>query len=70
MHPVEELDSLLQIARHNGYRIRYEYLGGTGGGVCEYSGQRWLFLDLALNSFELIEMVRKSLRSDPSIVAD
>jgi len=50
-----------------GYRIREEWLGGSGGGQCEFAGQRWIFVDLALNAAEQLEQVAESLRSDPAI---
>ena len=64
---IQQLDALILVAQENGYQIRYEYLGGAGGGLCEFGGRKWLFVDLALNAIETLEMVRTSLLSDPSI---
>ncbi len=59
---IAELDSLIQKARQSGFEIRYEYLGGNGGGICEYAGKRWLFIDLALTAEESWEVLREALR--------
>ena len=66
MKTVEKLDRLLDAARAQGYEIRYEYLGGTGGGRCEFHGRKWLFIDLAWNAIESLEMVQAELHKDPS----
>ncbi len=67
MHTVDLLEQALACAERLGYRARQEWLGGQGGGVCEYSGQKWLFLDLAMNASEQLEQVRLVLESDPAI---
>ena len=54
--------------RHQlGYKTRQEWLGGNGGGACEFAGQKWIFIDLALNAIEQLEQVTDALRSDPGI---
>jgi hypothetical protein len=67
MHTVELLEQSLELAERMGYRIRQEWLGGTGGGACEFSGQKWLFVDLALNAVEQLDQVSSALRGDPGI---
>ena len=67
MHTVELLEQALETARQMGYKIRHEWLGGTGGGACEFSGQKWIFVDLALNAVEQLEQVREALRDDPAV---
>jgi hypothetical protein len=67
MHTVELLEQSLELAERMGYRIRQEWLGGTGGGACEFSGQKWLFVDLALNAVEQLDQVSSALRDDPGI---
>lgn len=69
MSTIEQVDRLIEIAEQLGYRIRYEYFGGTGGGVCEYSNHKWIFLDLGLTSIEQLELLEKTLNQDPSYVA-
>lgn len=45
-----QLEQLIQEARQRGFEVRYEDLGGRGGGVCEFAGKRWLFIDLAVST--------------------
>ena len=65
MSTIEQLDQLVEIAQQLGYRVRYDYFGGTGGGVCEFSGNKWLFLDLALTSAEQLEQLQAALANEP-----
>jgi hypothetical protein len=67
MHTVELLDQALSVAQRMGYGVRQEWLGGAGGGVCEFAGRKWLFVDLSLNVIEQLEQVRKALLADPGI---
>ena len=65
MSTIEQLDQLVDIAEQLGYRVRYDYFGGTGGGVCEFSGNKWLFLDLALTSAEQLDQLQTALANEP-----
>ena len=65
MSTIEQIDQLVEIAQQLGYRVRYDYFGGTGGGVCEFSGNKWLFLDLALTSAEQLEQLLSALANEP-----
>ena len=67
MHTVELLEQTLSVAERLGYRVRHEWLGGTGGGACEFAGRKWIFVDLALNAVEQLEQVRDALLTDPAI---
>lgn len=67
MRTVEKFERIVALAESMGYRIRYEPLAGTHGGVCEFGGNRWLFVDLGLNVDERLELVTDSLREDPSL---
>lgn len=67
MHTVEMMEQLLNTATRLGYRIRHEWLGGSGGGMCEFGGRKWLFVDLALSTTEQLEQVVEALRTDPAI---
>ncbi len=67
MHTVELLDEAITLAGRLGYRLRQEYLGGSGGGGCEIAGQKWIFVDLALNPAEQFEQVAETLRTEPGI---
>ena len=67
MHTVEMLDRSLALAERMGYTIRQEWLGGTGGGACEYGGRKFLFIDLALTVVEQLDQVTTALRDDPAL---
>ncbi|MFK7766319.1 MAG: hypothetical protein AB8B55_03675 [Mariniblastus sp.] len=65
MSTIELIDQLVDIASQLGYRVRYDYFGGTGGGICEFSGNKWLFMDLALTSAEQLEQLKDALANEP-----
>jgi len=65
MHTVELLEEALLSAQRLGYRVRHEWLGGSGGGGCEIKGQKWLFVDLALGPSEQLEQVLDTLHREP-----
>jgi len=67
MRTVELLEQLFVIADQLGYGIRHEWLGGTGGGACEFAGRKWIFVDLALNADEQLDQVAAALQADPAI---
>ncbi len=67
MHTVEVLDRALTVAESLSYRIRHEWLGGSGGGACEFAGRKWIFVDLALTVTEQLDQVLEALRSEPAI---
>jgi hypothetical protein len=67
MHTIELLDQALWVADQLGYKIRQEWLGGSGGGACEFAGQKLIFVDLALNAVEQLEQVTEALQADPAI---
>ena len=67
MHTVELLEEALEVAERCGFKIRHEWLGSVGGGLCEFGGQKWLFVDLSLNAIEQLEQVSEALRQDASI---
>ena len=67
MTSVELLEYAINTAEKFGYQIRYEYLGGVGGGACEFAGKKWIFIDLALTAYEQLEQVQNALVGDPAI---
>lgn len=67
MRTVELMEQLLTVADELGYRIRHEWLGGSGGGACEFAGRKWIFVDLALNTYEQLEQLATALKADPAI---
>ena len=62
---LEQVESWLETARHLGYRVRYDHFGGTGGGVCEFGGQKWIFMDVSLASCEQLALLEESIPKDP-----
>ncbi len=69
MHTVELLEGLKQIAEAAGYTVRQEWLGGVGGGACEFAGRKWIFVDLSLSVIEQLDQIATALRSDISLGA-
>ena len=67
MHTVEMLERLLALAGQMGYVIRQEWLGGSGGGECQFGGRRYIFVDLALSVVEQLDQVAGVLRNDPTL---
>ena len=69
MHVVDALEETLRLAKRIGYRIRQEWLGGSGGGGCEIHGRKCLFLDLSLGPGEQLDQVLDALQHDPDLAA-
>lgn len=67
MRTVELLERTLEQAQKLGYQIRHEWLGGSGGGACEFGGRKWLFVDLALTVDEQLEQICTALRHDSAV---
>lgn len=65
MSTIEQIDQMVNIAEKLGYKVRYDYFGGTGGGICEFSGNKFLFIDLALTSAEQFEILKDALDNEP-----
>jgi len=66
MHAANLLEEALAVARQLGYEIRYECLGGSGGGACHYADKKWMFVDLAAETDDQIERVLQGLARDPA----
>jgi hypothetical protein len=69
MHAVEALEQAVELAKRAGFRVRQEWLGGAGGGLCEIQGRKYLFLDLALGPVEQLEIIASALKSDPEVAS-
>ena len=69
MHTVEMLERLKELAEGAGYTVRHEWLGGVGGGACEFAGRKWIFVDLSLSVIEQLDQVAGALQADPRIGA-
>lgn len=67
MHTIATMERLIALAETMGYEVRYENLGGVGGGRCAWGRRKCLFLDLALNPIEQLEQLRAALLEDPSL---
>lgn len=67
MHTVETLERLKELAEQAGYTIRHEWLGGSGGGKCEFAGRKWIFVDLSLSVVEQLDQVAAALKDDPAV---
>lgn len=61
---VEQLELALERARQAGYQVRFEYFGGTGGGICEFAGRKVMFVDLALSTVQQLERVQGDLEKN------
>lgn len=62
MQTVDFFERAVALAEKFGYRVRWESLMGTPGGACEFAGQRWIFLDLTLDTDEQLEQLFATLR--------
>lgn len=67
MNIIAQLDQSIEVARQQGYHVRFDWFGGTGGGVCQVNGKKVLFIDLALSTVEQLEVVQASLDCDASL---
>ncbi len=66
MHTVELLERTIAVAERLGYVVRQEWLGGVGGGACQFGGRQFIFIDLSLTVGEQLEQIASALRDDPS----
>jgi hypothetical protein len=67
MHTVEMLQRLKELAEDAGYTVRHEWLGGAGGGACQFAGRKWIFVDLSLSVVEQLDQVAGALKDDPTV---
>ena len=67
MHTVEMLERMKELAEQAGYTIRHEWLGGSGGGKCEFAGRKWIFVDLSLSVVEQLDQVAAAIKDDPAV---
>ena len=67
MHTVELLEQSMDAARRLGYRVRHECLDGVEGGICEFGGRTWIFLDVTLAAEDRLDQVLSALQNDPRI---
>jgi len=67
MHAVEMLERLKEFAADAGFTVRHEWLGGVGGGACQFAGRKWIFVDLSLSVVEQLDQVAAALKDDPAV---
>jgi hypothetical protein len=67
MHTIEMFERMKEAAERAGYTVRLEWLGGAGGGACEFAGRKWIFVDLALSVVEQLDQVASALQNDPAV---
>lgn len=66
MHTAELLDVALKVIKQQGVRVRLEWLTAPGG-LCEFKGKRWLFLDLGATPGEQLDITLDALRTMPEV---
>ena len=66
MHTVELIEEAITTAESLGYRLRYEWLDGVGGGACEVGGDKIVFVDLALSPREQFDQILEALLGNPA----
>ena len=65
MHTVELLEQSQSVAKRLGYSIRHEWLDGDGGGICEFGGKKWIFVDLAQSAEEQLDVIVEAILAEP-----
>jgi len=61
MRTVEKFDEVIRLARQQGFEVRFENLTGNGGGLCQFGGKNWLFIDLTQSVTEQLETIEQAL---------
>jgi hypothetical protein len=64
MHTVEAMDDAVATAQRLGFHIRFDYLGGHGGGDCEIRGQKWIILDLAASPSDQLAQLLDAIQRE------
>ena len=65
----DDPQKLKELAETAGYTVRHEWLGGVGGGACQFAGRKWIFIDLSLSVVEQLDQVSAALKDDPAIAS-
>lgn len=65
MHTIDLAEQAIYWAEKLGYKIRYEWLGGSQGGLCEFAGKKFIFVDISLSQIEQFEQLREALMQIP-----
>ena len=64
MHTVDAMEDAVAAARRLGFNIRFDFLGGGGGGDCEIRGQKWIFIDLAQSPTEQLAQLLDAIQRE------
>jgi hypothetical protein len=67
MDPDLRLSALLEAAEALGIEVRFEELGGTGGGLCVLKGRRVLFVDQGSDAATRYDRAVRELAQLPEI---
>jgi len=65
VHTVDLLEQAIKLAEQLGFKVRQDWLCGSGG-PCELRGQKWIFVDLALDTHEQLDHVGQAIRQLPN----
>jgi len=57
----EKLDAVIRLAESLGVAVRYEAMGGAGGGLCEIRGKAIMFVDTDAPTRVAYERLLKAL---------
>ena len=70
MRQVELLERALEAITQQGFQIREECVGGSGGGICIFRNQKWFFVDPLLEVGEQLELACDALRVECKLPQD
>jgi hypothetical protein len=62
-----EFDQLIELAQRLGLVIRHARLGGSGGGIAHFKGQRQLFIDLEAAPADQLEQTARAMANLPEL---
>ena len=63
----DQLETLLELARQQGFEVRRAALGGEGGGGCNLKGRDILFVDTQADLEHQLEATARALAGHPAL---
>jgi hypothetical protein len=60
-------DEMIDLAKRLGLTVRHVKLGGAGGGLAQFKGQRQLFVDLDADPEDQLERTARALAGIPEV---
>lgn len=60
-------DELLDLAARLGIAVRHAHLGGNGGGLAQFKGQRHLFIDLDAAAEDQLDQTIRAMAGLPEL---